>query len=339
MVTMADVAAHAGVSSSTVSHVLNGTRHVNDETRERVERSIDTLGYRRNTAARTLAGGRSGTIGLVISGLTNPYFGPLLQSIERAARDAGYVLVLGDSHDEADVEHATVETLLGRQVEGLILAPSAEFPSTSAPRVAESQTPLVLVDRALPLACDKVTPENHDATFALTEHLIGHGYRRIAAITGLAGLDSTRERERGYRDALEAHGLPVDASLLVSGHSDSAVAHDTVATMLAGGHRPEALLTLNNAMTIGAIRAVREARLRIPDDIALASYDDFEWSDLFSPGLTAIRQDVALMGKTAVELLMRRIRGDSSSFEHRIIQPTLHTRDSCGCPPSLPAEA
>lgn len=332
MATMADVARRSGVSSSTVSHVLNGTRRVNDETRERVERAVSDLGYRRNAVARTLAGGSSRAVGLAISGLTNPYFGPLLHAIERRVSDAGYMLVLGDTHDEAGMERRVIESLLDRRVDGLIVAPSAGFVRQTAPLIAESGTPIVFIDRSADYPCDQLTPENHRSSYELTEHLISHGHERIAAVVGLPGLDSTEERERGYRDALDAHGIVVDETLVVPGGSSSEAAERAVADLLARREPPTALLVLNNAMTIGALRAAQRAGTRIPQQLAFSSYDDFEWSDLFSPGLTAVAQDVVGMGNGAVDLLLTRIGGDDRPFERRIIETVSHRRTSCGCP-------
>ncbi|MBL3687062.1 LacI family transcriptional regulator [Leucobacter zeae] len=331
MATMADVARLSGVSPSTVSHVLNETRRVSAETRERVEAAVTTLGYRRNAVARTLAGGSSRAVGLAISGLTNPYFGPLLHAIERRVSGAGYVLVLGDTHDEADMERRVLESLLDRRVDGLIVAPSADFLEYSAPLIERAGTPLVLIDRGVDYPCDQLTPENRRSSYELTEHLISHGHERIAAVTGLPGIDSTEERERGYREALRAHGLAVDESLIVSGGSASDIADRAVTAMLARPNPPTALLVLNNAMAIGALRAAQRAGIRIPADLALASYDDFEWSDLFEPGLTAVAQDVVRMGNGAVDLLLARIGGDARPFERRTIETVPHRRTSCGC--------
>ena len=332
MATMADVARLSGVSSSTVSHVLNGTRRVNADTRERVERAVAELGYRRNAVARTLAGGSSRTVGLAISGLTHPYFGPLLHAIERHISAAGYVLVLGDTHDEAVMERRVVESLLDQRVDGLIVAPSSGFLEQSGRLIAAAGVPLVFIDRSLEFPCDRLTPENRESARALTEHLISHGHRRIAAVTGLAGLDSTTQREEGYRDALEANGIAVDETLILRGESNEQDAERAVSEMLGRGETPDALIPLNNAMSIGALRALQRAGKRIPDDLAFASYDDFEWSDLFRPGLTAVAQDVARMGAEAVDLLMTRIAGDDRPFEHRVIDTMFHRRTSCGCP-------
>lgn len=333
MVTIAEVAKQAGVSITTVSHVLNRTRRVNPDTRERVERAISELGYRRNHAARVLAGGSSKTIGLVISGLTNMYFGPLLHAIERRVSEAGYVLVLGDSHDEEEMEQRVVDSLLDRGVDGMIVAPSAGFHHEAATQIARHGKPLVLIDRGVDLECDQLIPENIESTRLLTTHLIEHGHRRIAAIAGLTGLDSSDGRIEGYRAALADHAIEFDSALVLDGGSDTDQAFDAVSGVLAADSRPSALLSLNNAMTIGALRAINRSGLSIPGDLALVAYDDFEWSDLFQPGLTAIAQDEARMGAEAVDLLIARIQGDDRPFEHRVIETSFHRRTSCGCAP------
>lgn len=331
MVTIDDVARRAAVSATTVSHVLNGTRFVRPETRTRVEDAVTALGYRRNSTARALAGGNSHIIGLVISGLTNPYFAPLLHAVEKRVTDAGYVLVLGDSHDEMVLEQRVIESLLDRRVDGLIVAPSSGFLDAGAPRVAAAGTPLVLIDRGVALDCDQVVSESRESSRRLVEHLIGHGHRRIAAVIGLPGLGTTVEREAGFRDGLAAHGIAVDPELIVAGDSRAETSHAAVAALLRREDRPTALVTLNNSMTIGAMRAIREAGLRIPDDIALAAYDDFEWSDLFEPRLTAVSQDVLTVGSQAVDLLFARIAGADAPFRRRVIDTTFHVRASCGC--------
>lgn len=331
MVTMAEVAEHSGVSSSTVSHVLNGTRYVSDPVRERVEQAVAELGYRRNSAARTLAGGRSHTIGLAISGLTNPYFGPLLHAIEQHVSAAGYVLVLGDTHDEPGMERRVIESLLDRAVDGIIIAPSHGFISHGAGLINAAGTPTVVIDRSVDARHDELTPENSVSTEELTAHLIAHGHRRIAAVAGLPGLASSTERLSGYRRALEHAGIAPDEALIVPGDSNAEAGERVVLDLLAGARPPTALVSLNNAMTIGALRAVRRAGLRVPDDLALVAYDDFEWSDLFQPGLTAVAQNVSRLGTEAVDVLFDRIAGDDRPVERRIIPTELRIRNSCGC--------
>ena len=194
---MGDVARLAGVSASTVSHVLNGTRKVDTATRVRVEAAIVKTGYRRNVVARSLAAGRTHTIGLSISALTNPYFGNLVHAVERALSNAGYVLIVGDSHDEVESEKRVIDSLLDRQVDGMIVAPSAGSERGALPEIARTRTPLVLIDRGVDVGSDQVVPENFSSTRSLTAHLLDLGHRRIGVLRGLAGISSTTERFDG----------------------------------------------------------------------------------------------------------------------------------------------
>ena len=331
MTTMGDVARLAGVSASTVSHVLNGTRKVNTPTRLRVEAAIEETGYRRNVVARSLAAGRTQTIGLSISALTNPYFGNLVHAVERALSDAGYMLIVGDSHDDVASERRVTNSLLDRQVDGMIVAPAAGSERVTLPDIARTGTPLVLIDRSADIESDQVVPENFSSARSLTEHLLDLGHRRIAVIRGLAGLSSTDERFDGYRTALTERGIPVDAALIIDGDSNTDVAERAVHSLMSGADRPTALVSMNNSMTIGALKALRGLGLSIPADMAFVCYDDFEWSDLFEPKLTAAAQDVETIGATAVRLLLRRIAGHEGTPERILVPTAFHHRSSCGC--------
>jgi LacI family transcriptional regulator len=328
---MGDVARIAGVSASTVSHVLNGTRKVNTATRLRVESAIEETGYRRNVVARSLAAGRTHTVGLSISALTNPYFGSLVHAVERALSDAGYVLIVGDSHDDVESEKRVTDSLLDRQVDGMIVAPAAGSERVTLPEITRTGTPLVLIDRSVDVGSDQVGPENFSSARSLTEHLLDLGHRRIAVVRGLAGISSTTERFDGYSTALADRGIAVDAALVLDGDSNTDVAEREVHSLMSGENRPTALVSLNNSMTIGTLKAVRRRGLSIPADVAFVCYDDFEWSDLFEPKLTAAAQDVETIGTTAVELLLRRIRGQDGAPQQIRVPTTFHHRNSCGC--------
>lgn len=328
---MGDVARIAGVSTSTVSHVINGTRKVDASTRSRVEAAIKETGYRRNVVARSLAAGRTHTVGLSISALTNPYFGSLVHAVERALSDAGYVLIVGDSHDDVTSEKRVTDSLLDRKVDGMIVAPAAGSERATLPEIRRTRTPLVLIDRGVDIGCDQVGPENSASARSLTEHLLDLGHRRIGVVRGLAGISSTTERFDGYVAALADRGIAVDAALVLDGDSNTDVAEHEVRALMSGEDRPTALVSLNNAMTIGALKAVRSLGLSIPTDVAFVCYDDFEWSDLFEPKLTAAAQDVETIGATAVELLLRRIRGEEATPQRIRVPTTFHHRNSCGC--------
>lgn len=331
MPTMDDVARLAGVSVSTVSHVLNGTRNVNAATRERVDAAIAEIGYRRNVVARSLAAGRTHTVGLSIAALTNPYFGSLVHAVEQRLSEAGYVLILGDSHDEPRSERRVTDSLLDRQVDGMILAPAAGSEFSTIPEIVRSGTPLVLIDRMLDVSCDQVGPENDASAHELTTHLLDAGHRRIAIVRGIEGISSTTERFDGYARALADRGIELDPRLILDGRSNVEVAESRVRELMSGPDRPSALVSMNNSMTIGSLKAVRGLGLSIPADLAFVCYDDFEWSDLFEPRLTAAAQDVQTIGRTAADLVLRRIEGHEDAPRSIRVPTTFTHRNSCGC--------
>jgi LacI family transcriptional regulator len=333
---MADVARRAGVSPSTVSHVLNATRTVSPSARAAVEQAVEETGYRPNTLARALRTSRTHTLGLAMPAITNPYLGALVRSLQGEAERAGYRLLVSDTHDDPEREELAVRDLCERQVDGLLLAPSPD-PSAVLAYLSGHALPLVLVDRLVDGPYDKVGCENVEATASLTRHLAGHGHRRIAMVTGLPGLTTTEERVAGYLQGLAVAGLAPDDALLVTGASDDSHARAAVLDLLTRPAPPSALLIGNNYMTIGAVRALHELGLEAPRDVALAGFDDFEWADLFSPRLTTMAQPDAGLGLAAVRLLLERI--DDRTLPPRVVRlaPRLVVRGSCGCSPAPPS--
>ncbi len=330
--TMAEVAREAGVSITTVSHVLNGTRRVNENTVKRVYAAIERTGYRPHSIARALAGARTQSIGLAISGMsTNPYFMDVIAAVEAAAAKRGHTLLLGDTHDEAEKELQMVQELVMRRVDGLILAPSPAAEGHALRFLATQSLPVVLLDRFLPVDLDQVGPENEEPTAQLVEHLVSLGHRRIGLVAGLEGLSTTEERIRGYRDALERSDIPVDAALMAYGASQHEPARTAVHRLLNLADPPTALVAGNNAMTIGVLHALRERGLTVPEDVALVAFDDFEWSDLFHPRLTVIAQPTTAIGSEAVELLLARLEDPKRPTQQVRLRPTFVHRESCGC--------
>ncbi|MFI2433807.1 LacI family DNA-binding transcriptional regulator [Streptomyces sp. NPDC018693] len=348
MATMADVARFAGVSVATVSHVLNDTRPVLPHTRQAVLDAIDELGYTPNTLARSLVTARTRSIGLAVSAISNPYFTEILQGVEASALEHGYSLLIADPHDDPAHERKVVQLLHERRVDGLIVAPSAE-PGGLLTYLTRHAVPTVLLDRTVDGAAhdtpgfDQVCAENAAPMADLVGHLAGLGHRRIALVAGLPGLSTTTERVSGYRHGLAAAGLPYDERLLVHGDSASAGAEQATAALLSLATPPTALVTANNAMTLGALRALGEHGRSVPEDIALCSFDDFPWADLFSPRLTAIAQPSREIGVRAVQVLLDRLAApDRPARTVRLPCAFVH-RTSCGCaeqpltPPAPPS--
>ncbi|MFI8068453.1 LacI family DNA-binding transcriptional regulator [Streptomyces sp. NPDC086033] len=366
MPTMADVARSAGVSVATVSHVLNGTRPVLPHTRQAVLDAVDELGYTPNTLARSLVTSRTRSIGLAVSAISNPYFTEILQGVEAGALEHGYSLLIADPHDDPDHECKVVQLLHERRVDGMIVAPSAD-PRELVSYLGRHRVPTVFLDRVIdgvidgvtgtvggavggvtegvvggavedpaggPQRFDQVCAENTGPMARLVTHLAGLGHRRIGLVAGRPGLSTTAERITGYRQGLTTARLPYDDDLVVHGDSESAGAERATAALLSLAAPPTALVTANNAMTIGALRALRDRGLSVPDDLALCCFDDFAWADLFSPRLTAIAQPSREIGAQAVRVLLERLAAPDRPARTVRLDCTFVHRTSCGCPDS-----
>lgn len=336
MPTMADVARSAGVSVATVSHVLNDTRPVLPHTRQAVLEAVEELGYTPNTLARSLVTSRTRSIGLAVSAISNPYFTEILQGVEAAALEHGYSLLIADPHDDPEHERKVVQLLHERRVDGMIVAPSAD-PHELVAYLTRHDVPAVFLDRVVDSPgnhtqrFDQVCADSAEPTAQLVTHLAGLGHRRIALVAGRPGLSTTGERITGYRHGLAAAGFPYDERLVVHGDSESAGGERATAALLSLAAPPTALVTANNAMTIGALRALRERGLSVPDDIALCCFDDFAWADLFTPRLTAIAQPSREIGAQAVRVLLERLAAPDRPARTLRLACTFVHRASCGC--------
>lgn len=332
MATMADVASLAGVSISTVSHVLNQTRAVDPATRAKVEQAISTTGYRPNHVARSLATSSTRTIGLAMSMLgRDSYFAEFAHAIETSTRQAGYSLIYADTHDDPETEQLIITQFLSQQVEGMIWA------STGSPAASvDTQLPTVLVDRLRDEQCDQIGPENTESTATLARHLADHGHRRVAMIAGRADFSTTKERVLGYHEAVADRGLDADPGLLVHADSQSEPARLALHALLEGADPPTALVSGNNAMTLGVLRGMRERGLTAPYDLAFTCFDDFDWADLVTPGPTAMRQQIDRMGNRSVEMLFARMKEPGQPYLVESIPPVFRVRESCGCDPGVP---
>jgi LacI family transcriptional regulator len=339
MATMAEVAKRAGVSITTVSHVLNGTRHVNEKTVERVREAIATTGYQPHSIARALAGAPTQSIGLAISGIANPYMVDFISAIEAEAAAHNHTLLLGDTHDEPAKELQMVQELVRRRVDGLVLVASPGAMENAVPYLEQEGTPLALLDRFLPLEVDQVGTENEEPAAQLVEHLAELGHQRIGLIAGLEGLSTTEERIAGYRKGLREGNLEFDPARIAHGASRHEPARAATNRLLEQADPPTALVAANSAMTIGVMHALRERGIEVPDDIALVAFDDFEWSDLFRPRLTVIAQPTRVIGTRAVQLLLARLAEPGLAPQSVRLKPTFVHRESCGCGHESPPAA
>lgn len=297
-----DVARVAGVSKSTVSRVLGGGP-VSEDVRRRVELAIRQTGYRPNLQARRLRSRHTGIIGLIVADIRNPFFTALIRAVEEVAYREGLRVTLCNTDEDPEREALYLQLMHEERISGLIFAPTR----TTVGRLERLTLdyPTVLVDRAAPGgSIDSVVLDNTAAMAGLVEHLVERGYRRIG---GLFGSTSTTAAERrdGYLAAMRTHGLEPDYRE-VEPRAEAAIA--TVEQWLAAPSRPEALVTSNSLLLMGALKAARGAGLAIPDALALAGFDNERWTELVVPGITVLEQPVEEMGRAAMSMLLERLR-------------------------------
>ena len=330
-VTLRDVAREAGVSIKTVSRVVNGEPAVNEATAVRVEKVVERLGYRPNELARSLKGRRSHTIGLVIADVSNPFMAICAQAIEKVAREHGNALILCDSHADIRAEDAYVGLLTQRQVDGLLIVP-ARGRDAHLKAEQEAGLPVVAFDRpAEGVRADTVLVQNRAGTREATEHLIWHGHERIAFVGDVRHFYTARKRLEGYKEALKAAHLnplhSLDAHSIEQGE-------EATKGFLDAPDPPTALFAANILTALGALRAIEDLGLRIPEDVAVIGFDDFELAHVLRPRFTLVRQPAAELGRRAAEMLFDRLDGRGRPSPRRLVLPTeLVVRESCGCPP------
>jgi len=333
VVTVRDVARHAGVSTSTVSHVLNRTRFVSDDLRERVMAAMRELDYEPNAAARMLSLKRSDTLGLIVSDIRNPFFSSVARGVEDVAQEHGYTVVLCNSDENLMKETACLKTLQSRQVDGVLLA-SAGLADEYVSRLVQAGFPIVLVDRDLPgQGLPAVLLDNEGAAYSAVRHLIERGHRRIGMLSGRHSISTTTERVAGYHRALREAGLDLDGRLVVSGESTSEGGTDATHELLSIEPPPTAIFSGNNLMSIGALHSISSRGLSVPDDVALVGFDDFPfpWSDAFRPHLTTVAQPTYELGRRSAEMLVQMLRRSTPPAGLRVVlEGKLVIRESSG---------
>ncbi len=329
--TITDVAQLAGVSIATVSRVLNASTPVVEETAQRVRTAVDELQFVPRTAARMLASRKTNTIGLLFSEIRGAFFAHLLHGIESQLRAAGYELLIYSTQSD----HPIKRKPLGEHNTDGLLVFTASLEKEELRRLNKINFPLVLMHQTPPegMNIPVITIENKDGAELLVSHLIEkHGRRRIVFLQGPEGHEDSQWRERGYRDALESHGIPFDPELVVSGEFDEEQAFAAMQKLLLDGIDFDAVFSGDDDAAIGVYRALKMTNRIIPDDVAVVGFDDVQFSRYISPALTTVRAPIEEVGREAVRQLIRLLNGEQAQ-SLVLMRTELVIRESCGCGP------
>ncbi len=328
---MSDVAKAAGVSSMTVSRVLNRNPNVTEDTRKRVFAAIQDLRYHRNELARSLREKRTRQIGILVPNLFDPFFANCVQAMGVVAKQHNYSIIIALSNEDPDDEFEEANRMLHRNVEGVIVIPVAPARGGSRLLAPEfSNLPIVTLDRPLEgHRYDNVTVQNRNGGRLGTRHLLALGHKRVSCITLGAHLYTMRMRELGYRDAMTAAGLKPEVHTVTDSIETS---FTTIRKMLATRKPPTALFCANNLLTRHVLHSLQTLKIKVPGSVALVGFDDWETADLVQPPITVVRQPVESLGRIAAEVLFARLgEGNTGGAARSIVLPVeLVVRGSCG---------
>ena len=326
--TLVDVAREAGVSLKTASRALNQSKNVSPEKAEKIRKVIQRLGYRPNELARGLKAKRSAAIGMIVPNLADPFFANAVHAVQEVARQNGYVVILATSGGEVSLERSEIEGLVGRQIDGLVVAP-VDSETDSFSDLIPSGVHAVTLDQVLRGAhFDTVTVTNRKSAREATEHMASHGLKRIVAIGARPKLYTCRERVAGYKAGMKSALLLPRVCLV---EHESLLVAEWLAEEVFRAQGADGIFSLNWVCTMLTLRALRQLGKKAGRDIPMFSFDDFELADMLTPGLSVVKQPAEMLGREAAKLLFERLQGRDDSSRAIVLPTSLIVRQSCGC--------
>jgi LacI family transcriptional regulator len=332
--TIKHVAARAGVSFTTVSHVLNGTRRVSDSARERVERAVAEMGYAPSAVARALKMSETCILGVLVPNITNPFFAELTRGIEDCCRRTDYSVFLCNSDDDPQRQSRYLQTLLERRVDGLLMAAAAGDAAALVRRLAPMRVPTVVVDRDVPgLAADLVRVDHEGGARLAVEHLLALGHRRIACLAGPSEFAVSRARTAGWRAALAAARVAPEPGWFLEGDFSAAAGHALASQLLARGD-VTAIFASNDLLAIGALRAAAERGVAVPRALSVIGFDGIDLGAYAYPALTTVGHPIRALGEAAAGALIERIGAGPRPARELVLPAQLLMRESTGAVPT-----
>ncbi|PAR35549.1 substrate-binding domain-containing protein [Vibrio metoecus] len=329
MATMKDIARLAGVSTSTVSHVINKSRFVSDEIAERVNNAAQQLNYAPSALARSLKMNRTKTIGMLVTTSTNPFFGEVVKGVERSCYHKGYNLILCNTEGDNQRMKASINTLLQKRVDGLLLMCSTLEGERLDVFDRYPDIPVVVMDWGpILFASDKIQDNSLQGGYMAAKHLIECGHKDIGCITGPLIRHQAQMRYEGYKRALAEAGIAINPDWIVESDFECEGGYQAFEKLYQRNKLPSALFVSNDMMAMGVIQAASQRGLRVPDDLSLIGYDDVHIAKFMTPALTTIHQPKYRLGKAAVDTLLYRLENPDTTAQVVQLEPTLVVRSS-----------
>ncbi|MEG9414885.1 substrate-binding domain-containing protein [Vibrio cholerae] len=329
MATMKDIARLAGVSTSTVSHVINKSRFVSDEIAERVNNAAQQLNYAPSALARSLKMNRTKTIGMLVTTSTNPFFGEVVKGVERSCYHQGYNLILCNTEGDNQRMKASINTLLQKRVDGLLLMCSTLEGERLDVFDRYPDIPIVVMDWGpILFASDKIQDNSLQGGYMAAKHLIECGHKEIGCITGPLIRHQAQMRYEGYKRALAEAGIAINPDWIVESDFECEGGYQAFKKLYQRGKLPSALFVSNDMMAMGVIQAASQRGFRVPDDLSLIGYDDVHIAKFMTPALTTIHQPKYRLGKAAVDTLLYRLENPDTTAQVVQLEPTLVVRSS-----------
>lgn len=311
--TIEDVAQLADVSITTVSAVINNTRYVSPELTDRVNKAIEKLNYHPDQLGRGLRKGQSNTVGLLVSDITNPFFPRVARGVEDCARENHYNLILCNTDEDPVEEKHYLSLLRSQRVDGIIIAPTREG-ADNIENVIDRNVPIVLIDRSIDsLNHTAIVSDNYSGSYEAVEYLIGKGHRKIGFVAGIKGVQSTDQRLKGYKDALQDNGIKLKEEYIVMGNSQLKDSYEATRNLIESTEYVSAIFAANNLMLVGVLQFLKDNSIFYPDDISILCFDDTEWGAAITPGITSVSQKPYEIGYEAGRYLFADIKGSGES--------------------------
>lgn len=330
MPTIRDVAKLAGVAPITVSRVINNSGYVKQETRERVEAAVEKLGYVPNTLGLSLRFKQTMTLAVVITDITNPFWTTVARGIEDVAQANGYSIILCNTDESETKQEQYLQMLLRRRIDGILLVPATSLPDPI--RLIQKQNiPIVVLDRQVPdIEVDLVRSDTEEGAFKLTKHLLSLGHHKITMLAGPRDISTSIDRTDGFCRAFQEAGLEISNEQIIWGEFTQEAGYAMAQQALQRATRPTALFAANNFVAIGALRALQESQVSVPDQLALVAVDDIPPAFTVNPFLTVAKQPAREMGKQAADLLLERIKDTGRPCRQIVLSTEMIIRTSSG---------